>query len=103
MAGIVILIARHGKIVHFTALGYADVDKKKPMERDTIFRLYSMTKPIASVALMMLYEQGLFQMNDSVAKYIPEFSTLRALRTPGASIDDTVSSQRSPTIEDLMR
>jgi len=60
LAGIVILIARHGKIVHFCALGSADVEKHKPMQRDTIFRLYSMTKPMTSAALMMLYEEGRF-------------------------------------------
>ena len=59
LAGIVILIARHGKIVHFSTIGSADVEKHKPMQRDTIFRLYSMTKPITSAALMMLYEQVL--------------------------------------------
>src|SRR6185312_1067558 len=85
MAGIVTLIARHGKVVHFSAIGYADVEKHRKMQADTIFRLYSMTKPIASVALMMLYEDGLFQMNDPVSKYLPEFAGLRALRTPTSS------------------
>ena len=103
MAGIVTLIARHGKVVHFSAIGYADVEKRRTMETDTIFRLYSMTKPIASVALMVLYEDGLFQMNDPVSKYIPEFAHLRALRTPNSPIEDTVPLDRQPTIEDLMR
>lgn len=103
MAGIVTLIARHGKVVHFSAIGYADVEKHRKIETDTIFRLYSMTKPITSVALMMLYEDGLFQMNDPVLKYIPEFAGLRALRTPNSPIEDTVALDRPPTIEDLMR
>jgi CubicO group peptidase (beta-lactamase class C family) len=61
MAGIVTLIARHGKIAHFTAVGYADTATHKPMRTDSIFRIYSMTKPITATALMMLYEQGEFQ------------------------------------------
>jgi len=103
LAGIVILVARHGKIAHFTAIGYSDTEKRQKMETDAIFRLYSMTKPITSVALMMLYEDGMFQMSDPVSNYIPEFRNLRVLRTPDASIDDTVPLERPPTIEDLMK
>lgn len=103
MAGIVTLIARHGKIVHFTALGYADLEKKQKMETDTIFRLYSMTKPLASVALMMLYEEGRFQLTDPVSKYIPEFGNLRVLRTPDAPFDETVAPKHPPTVQDVMR
>src|SRR5205823_3227723 len=82
MAGIVTLIARHGKVLHFTAIGYADLEKRRKMETDTMFRLYSMTKPVASTALMMLYEEGRFQMRDPLAKYLPEFAHLRVLRDP---------------------
>jgi CubicO group peptidase (beta-lactamase class C family) len=103
MAGIVTLIARHGKVVHFSAVGYADLEKKKKMETDTIFRLYSMTKPIASTALMMLYQEGRFQMSDPLSKYIPEFANLRVLRTPDAPLDDTVAAAHAPTMQDAMR
>lgn len=103
MAGIVTLIARHGKIAHFSALGYADLEKRQKMTTDTIFRLYSMTKPIASVALMTLYEEGRFQLSDPISKYIPEFSDLRVLRTPDGPFDDTVAPDRGPTIQDVMR
>jgi len=103
LAGVVTLIARHGKIVHFSAVGHADLEKKQKMQRDTIFRLYSMTKPIASTALMMLYEEGRFQMQDPLSKYIPEFANLRVLRTPGSSLDDTVPLERPPTVQDAMR
>ena len=61
------------------------------MERDTIFRIYSMTKPIASTALMMLYEDGLFQMTDPLSRFIPEFANLRVLRTPTSPLDETVA------------
>lgn len=103
LAGIVTLVARHGKIAHFSAVGYADVEKKRKLETDSIFRLYSMTKPIASTALMMLYEQGRFQMRDPLSKYIPEFANLRVLRTPDGALDDTVAMDQPPTVQDAFR
>ncbi|MGA2205808.1 MAG: serine hydrolase domain-containing protein [Terracidiphilus sp.] len=103
MAGIVMLIARHGKIAHFSAIGYADVEKHQPMKKDTIFRMYSMTKPIASVALMTLYEEGRFQMDDPISKYLPEFSNLRVLRNPDGPLDDTVPAEHPPTVQDILR
>jgi len=103
LAGIVILIARHGKIVHFSTIGSADVEKHEPMRRDTIFRLYSMTKPITSTALMMLYEEGRFQMGDPVSKYLPEFAHLRVLRNPEGDVKDTVPVQHEPTMQDVLR
>jgi CubicO group peptidase (beta-lactamase class C family) len=103
MAGIVTLVSRHGKIVHFSALGYADVEKHTKMEKNTIFRQYSMTKAIASTALMTLYEQGFFQMDDHISKYLPEFANLRVLRTPDGPLDETVAPEHQPTIHDIMR
>jgi CubicO group peptidase (beta-lactamase class C family) len=103
MAGIVILIARHGKIAHLSAIGYADIEKKRKMTPDTIFRAYSMTKPIAAVALMMQYEQGYFQLDDPISKYIPELAKLKVLRTPTSPLTDTVPAEREPTIHDLLR
>jgi CubicO group peptidase (beta-lactamase class C family) len=103
MAGIVTLIARHGKVVHFSAVGYADLEKKRKMQTDTIFRLYSMTKPIASTALMILYQEGRFQMSDPLSKYIPEFADLRVLRDPDSPLDETVAAVRAPTMQDVMR
>jgi CubicO group peptidase (beta-lactamase class C family) len=103
MAGIVTLVSRHGKIVHFSALGYADVEKHTKMEKNTIFRQYSMTKAIASTALMTLYEQGFFQMDDHISKYLPKFANLRVLRTPDGPLDETVAPEHQPTIHDIMR
>jgi CubicO group peptidase (beta-lactamase class C family) len=97
------LIARHGKIVHFSAIGYADIEKKQKMQTDTLFRLYSMTKPIATTALMMLFQEGLFEMNDPLSKYIPEFAHLRVLRTPDSAFDDTVPALHAPTVQDALR
>ena len=70
------LIARHGEIAHLHTQGLADVERGIPARDDTIFRIYSMTKPITSVALMMLVEQGKIALDDPVAKYIPEWKNL---------------------------
>ena len=69
---------RNGKIIHFETQGYMDVELKKPMKDDAIFRIASMTKPIASIALMILWEEGLFQLNDPVSKYIPSFKKVKS-------------------------
>lgn len=75
--GVVSLVARKGKVVYLDAVGQRDVQSKAPMTTDTIFRIASMTKPIASVALMMLYEEGHFLLNDPIAKFLPEFANLK--------------------------
>jgi CubicO group peptidase (beta-lactamase class C family) len=75
--GVVTLVARRGRVVYFDAVGYRDVEAKAPMTTDTIFRIASMTKPIASVALMMLYEEGHFLLNDPIAKFLPEFTNMK--------------------------
>lgn len=77
IAGAVTLVARRGKVVHFSAIGYRDAESETPMTHDTIFRIASMTKPIASVALMMMYEEGHFQLRDPIAKWLPEFADMQ--------------------------
>jgi CubicO group peptidase (beta-lactamase class C family) len=77
VAGTVTLVARKGKVVHFSAQGMKDVERNLPMTTDTIFRMASMTKPIASVALMMLYEEGYFQLDDPISDWLPEFKPLQ--------------------------
>lgn len=95
--GIVTMVARHGKIVHFSAVGKYGIDNDKPMEKDTLFRIYSMTKAITSVAAMMLYEEGRFQLADPVSKYLPEFKDVRIL------VNGNPESPKSEmTIEQLM-
>nr|AGT17593.1 Est22 [uncultured bacterium] len=76
VAGTVTLVARRGKVVHFSAQGMKDVERNQPMTKDTIFRMASMTKPIASVALMMLYEEGYFQLDDPISDWLPEFKNM---------------------------
>lgn len=103
MAGIVTLVSRHGRIAHFSAVGYADIASSRVLRTDDIFRIYSMTKPITATALTMLYEQGKFRLNDPISKYIPEFTGIRVLKTPDSPITETVPAAREPTIHDLFR
>ncbi len=77
--GVVTLVARKGQIVHFDAVGYADADDKTPLKTDAIFRIASMTKPITSVALMMLYEEGHFLLSDPIHKWLPEFKDVQVI------------------------
>ena len=77
LAGVVTLLARHGKIAFADVVGVQDVESQRPMARDSIFRIFSMTKPITGVAMMMLYEEGKWRMNDPVSRYIPEFGDLK--------------------------
>src|SRR3984957_16661504 len=77
LAGVVTMVARHGKVIEFDAIGKRDIAANAPMQKDSIFRIYSMTKPITGVAMMMLFEEGKWQLNDPVAKYIPEFAKLK--------------------------
>ena len=83
LAGVVTLIARDGAIVHFEAVGQRGAEDERPMTRDALFRIFSMTKPITAVAAMMLYEEGLFQLTDPVDKFIPEFAEMTVLGEDG--------------------
>src|ERR1700722_13447106 len=81
LAGVVTMVARHGKLIEFEAAGKSDMAANLPMQKDSIFRIYSMSKPITGVAMMMLFEEGKWQLNDPVAKYIPEFAKLKVYGT----------------------
>jgi CubicO group peptidase (beta-lactamase class C family) len=81
LAGVVTMVSRHGKVVEFDAAGKRDIAANAPMQKDSIFRIYSMSKPITGVAMMMLFEEGKWQLNDPVAKYIPEFAKLKVYGT----------------------
>jgi CubicO group peptidase (beta-lactamase class C family) len=121
MVGGMGMIARNGKIIYSQTYGEADREAGKPMTEDAIFRIYSMTKPVTGVALMMLYEEGKFRLNDPIAMYIPEMANLQvALSTAGTGIvsdgtssravgesDESLVGQtrrplRQPTVRDLM-
>jgi CubicO group peptidase (beta-lactamase class C family) len=97
-AGISTLIARRGKVVHAEQVGWRDKDAQSPMSADTIFRLYSMTKPIICTALMTLFEEGRFRLIDPVSKYIPAFGRVKVLSADGSLVEPV----RPINLRDLM-
>jgi CubicO group peptidase (beta-lactamase class C family) len=102
--GIVVLIARHGSVVYHKAFGMADIESGKKMQTDHLFRMYSMTKPITSAALLMLYEEGKFQLTDPLEKYIPAFKNVKVfskLDDKGAMVLE--APKRKITIQDVFR
>ncbi|MGJ4910045.1 serine hydrolase domain-containing protein [Bradyrhizobium sp. HKCCYLS2033] len=102
LAGIVSLTSRGGEIVHAETIGWRDVETNSPMRADTLFRIASMTKPITSVAAMMLVEEGRIALADPVSQWIPELADLRVLRDAAGPLDETVPARRAITIEDLL-
>jgi len=103
LAGAITILARHGKIVDYRVYGERDLDSHTPMTKDTIFRDYSMTKPVTGVAMMILYEQGKWLPNDPIAKYIPEFKNLKVFNgvdKEGKPI--LVEPDHPPTMRELM-
>ena len=104
IAGMVVAIARNGRIVHNKAYGLSDRENNVAMTTDHLFRLYSMTKPVTSVALLTLYEQGLFQLTDPLDKYIPEFSDLKVFAGYDSGGNMILEEpRRKPTIQDAFR
>ena len=99
VAGVVVVVVRRGKVVHFEAVGKMDVEAARPMRRDTIFRIYSMTKPVTTVAAMMLLDEGKLKLDHPVAKYIPQFAGLKVFNPNG----DPLEPGREMTVRDLMR
>jgi CubicO group peptidase (beta-lactamase class C family) len=103
-AGAVVLIARHGKIAWEKAYGAADLASGRPMRTDAMFRLYSMTKPVTSVALLTLYEQGKFQLTDPLERYLPEFRDVRVYAGLDANGRMLLEAPKRPiTLQDLFR
>ncbi|HWG71881.1 MAG TPA: serine hydrolase domain-containing protein [Steroidobacteraceae bacterium] len=102
LPGAVALIARRGRIGYFDSFGRRDPAADAPMARDAIFRIYSMTKPITSVAAMMLWEQGRFLLSDPIGKYLPELAKLEVAVVRGNELD-RVPAERPVTIQDLLR
>jgi len=98
-----LLVYRRGKVVHSSAQGYADVERKVPVRDDTIYRIYSMTKPITSVAFMMLFEEGSVALDDPVHKYIPEWKNLGVYVAGTSPAFATRPPSRPMLIVDLLR
>ena len=102
-AGIVTLIVRHGRVAELKAYGMAERESNTPMKTDSLFRLYSMTKPITSVALLMLYEEGKFQLSDPLEKYIPAFKDVKVFAGMDGANMRLDAPKRKPTIHDVFR
>lgn len=103
VAGVVTILARHGKVVDYRAYGLRDLASRTPMTKDTIFRDYSMTKPVTGVAMMLLYEQGKWLPSDPISKFIPEFAHLKVFKGyDGSGKMVLVEPDHPPTMRELM-
>ena len=102
LAGIVMLIARDGRVAHAGVYGQMEIESGKPMRRDALFRIYSMTKPITGVALMTLYDEGRFQLDDPVSKYLRGFEKVKVFAGGEGDEIKVVDLMRPVTIRDLM-
>jgi CubicO group peptidase (beta-lactamase class C family) len=107
ISGAVTLVARKGRLVHLEAHGAMDLEGKRAMEKNAVFRIWSMTKPVAGVAILMLMEEGKVRLNDPVSKFIPEFQSMKVAvmqeRAAGAPASHyTVPASRAITIQDLL-
>ncbi len=101
-AGMVALVARRGQVAYYEAFGCQELECQKPMALDSIFRIYSMTKPITSAAVMVLCEEGRLRLIDPVSQYIPDFKDLKVMVPRGGSEYDLVPANREVTIHDLL-
>ena len=102
LPGLLVAIVRNDRLAWFETCGYRDVERKRAVEPDTIYRIYSMTKPITTVAALMLYEEGCFQLDDPVAKFIPAFADTRVFAGGDADSFTTEPLVRPVTVHDLM-
>ncbi|PZW50968.1 CubicO group peptidase (beta-lactamase class C family) [Humitalea rosea] len=102
LAGVTTMVARRGKVVHLHCTGLADLERGTAMAPDTIFRIYSMTKPLTSVAMLMLYEEGRFQLDDPISRFLPYFANMRVMSGGQRGKIETVPATRDITFRDLM-
>ena len=103
LAGAVTVVARRGKVAHFEAYGMMDIEADKPMQKDTIFRIYSMTKPIAAVGVIMLCEEGKLTLDSPASTYLPELSGMQVAQDADANVFTPVETDREMTAQDLMQ
>lgn len=99
--GMTVAVARHGQLVYLESFGFADIQTRKPVASDSIFRIYSMTKPVTATAVMMLFEEGKFTLDEPVSKYIPSFKDVQVYRPEGSG--KSTKPSREITIRDLLR
>src|SRR5829696_6529847 len=99
LAGAATLVWQNGKVIQAAGVGWKNIESRLVMERDTLFRIASMTKPITSTAALMLFDEGRFALNDSITHWAPEFSQMRVLRSSTAALDQTDPAERLITFE----
>jgi CubicO group peptidase (beta-lactamase class C family) len=102
IAGCQVAVARHGHVGYFRSFGLRDLERSLPVEEDTIWRIYSMTKPITGVALMSLYERGMFQLSDPVTRFIPQWRDLKVRERAEDRSERLVDPERPMTVRDLL-
>jgi CubicO group peptidase (beta-lactamase class C family) len=102
LAGAATLVWQDGKVIQAAGIGWRDIASKLPMERNTLFRIASLTKPITSTLALMLLDEGRFALNDPIARWAPEFSQMRVLRSSSGPLNQTDPAERPITFEDLL-
>ena len=102
IAGCQVAVARRGHVGYFRSFGFRDLERSLPVEEDTIWRIYSMTKPVTGVALMTLYERGTFQLSDPVTRFIPEWRDLKVRERAEDGSERLVDPERPMTVRDLL-
>jgi len=102
LAGAATLVWRDGKVIQIGTVGWRDVEARLPIERDTLFRIASMTKPITSTAALMLFDEGRFALDNPITRWAPEFSHMRVLPSPNGPLDQTDPAERPITFRDLL-
>jgi CubicO group peptidase (beta-lactamase class C family) len=102
LSGFVTLIYRKGEVAQLNTIGKRDIESRSPMARDSLFRIASMTKPVTSVAVLMLLEEGKLKLEDPITKWVPELANRRVLKNAEGPLDDTYPAPRDITIEDLL-
>jgi CubicO group peptidase (beta-lactamase class C family) len=102
LAGAAMLVWQNGKVIQTAGVGWRDMELKLPIERNTLFRIASMTKPITSTAALMLFDEGRFVLDDPITRWAPEFSKMRVLRSSTGTLDQTDPAERLITFEDLL-
>jgi CubicO group peptidase (beta-lactamase class C family) len=102
LSGFVTLVWRKGEVAQVTSVGFRDVEAAAPMARDTLFRIASMTKPVTSIAALMLLEEGKLRLEDPISRWLPEFADMRVLKDAAGPVEDTYPAPREITVEDLM-
>ena len=103
LTGAITMVARRGQVVHFETYGMMDLEVQRPIQKDAIFRIYSMTKPVAAVAVMMLCQDGKLELEAPVSKYLPELGGMKVAADAEAEEASLINANREMTVRDLMR